>query len=49
MDTAYQSKAWQVLFGAVAGAAAALLGPLFVALSLNPRQIMPDPAPHLVR
>lgn len=43
MDAAYRPEAWQVLFGTVAGAAAALLGLLFVALSLNPRQIMPNP------
>ena len=43
MDIAYRPDAWQVLFGTVAGASAALLGLLFVALSLNPRQIMPHP------
>jgi modulator of FtsH protease len=48
MDAAYRAEAWQALFGAVAGAAAALLGLLFVALSLNLRQIMPDPG-HAAR
>ncbi len=48
MTIAYHPEAWQALFGTVAGASAALLGLLFVALSLNPRQIMPDPA-HAAR
>ena len=41
---AYQAQSWQVFYAAVAGAAAALTGLLFVALSLNLRAILRDAA-----
>lgn len=48
MTAAYHVEQWQPLFGVVAGFSATLLGLLFVALSLNLRQIMPD-AVHAAR
>ncbi|MGI8549607.1 MAG: hypothetical protein ACR2PL_02255 [Dehalococcoidia bacterium] len=48
MELAYRAEGWQALFSTVAGSSAAMLGLLFVALSLNLRQIMPDPS-HAAR
>ena len=43
MEYAYRADAWQALYTAVAGAAAALTGLLFIALSLNLRTIVKIP------
>jgi modulator of FtsH protease len=43
MEYAYRAEAWQALYTAVAGSAAALTGLLFVALSLNLRAILTSP------
>jgi hypothetical protein len=48
MDIAYRTEAWQVLFGAVSAASAALTGLLFVALSINLKRIIGTPE-HLGR
>ncbi len=48
MDIAYRSDAWQVLFGAVSAASAALTGLLFVGLSINLKRII-GTAEHLGR
>lgn len=48
MDVAYISDAWQVLFGAVAAASAALTGLLFVGLSINLKRVIGTPE-HLGR
>ncbi|WP_375399381.1 hypothetical protein [uncultured Amnibacterium sp.] len=40
--TAYQPAEWHDLFGAVLGAAAALLGLIFVAVSINIKQIIAE-------
>lgn len=48
MGDAYRSDAWQVLFGAVAAASAALTGLLFVGLSINLRKVIGTPE-HLAR
>ncbi len=42
MEYAYRTEGWQVFFGAVAAAAAALAGLLFIALSLNVRAMAKD-------
>ncbi len=48
MDFAYAPGEWEVLFAAVAGAAAAMTGLLFVAFSVNLSTILADPA-HMAR
>ena len=48
MSIAYSSDAWQVLFGAVTAASAALTGLLFVGLSINLKKIVETPE-HLGR
>ncbi len=48
MDIAYRTEAWQVLFGAVSGASAALTGLLFVGLSINLKRVIQTPE-HLGR
>jgi hypothetical protein len=44
MDYAYRADAWQALYTAIAGSAAALTGLLFIALSFNLRTILKNPA-----
>lgn len=48
MNIAYTADAWQVLFGAVAAASAALTGLLFVGLSINLKKVVGTPE-HLGR
>jgi modulator of FtsH protease len=48
MSVAYTSDAWQILFGAVAAASAALTGLLFVGLSINLKKVIATPE-HLGR
>lgn len=43
MEYAYRADAWQALYTAVAGSAAALTGLLFIGLSLNLRTIVKTP------
>jgi hypothetical protein len=44
MDVAYDNAAWQAFFATIAGASAALIGLLFVALSLHLGAILSRPA-----
>jgi len=46
MGAAYDAGAWQTFYATVAGAAAALVGLLFVVLSLHLRAIMTNPGAH---
>jgi hypothetical protein len=39
LDAAFRPESWVVLYAAIAGASAALTGLLFVAFSINLRQI----------
>ena len=48
MSRAYDAAAWPSFFQAVVAAAAALLGPLFVAASLR-IAVVTDSAPHQAR
>ncbi len=48
MEYAYRADAWQALYTALASASAALTGLLFIALSLNLRVIVKNPA-HTAR
>ena len=48
MNAGYQPGAWTAMYGAVAAAAAAFAGLLFVALTLNLPRILPDAA-HVAR
>jgi modulator of FtsH protease len=44
VDAAYDSETWQTFYATIAGAAAALMGPLFVALSPHLRAIATNTA-----
>src|ERR1700761_6862689 len=48
MSAGYDADAWTALYGAVAAAAAAFAGLLFVALTVNLPRILPDVA-HIAR